>query len=65
MYEFIFGFVTGAFTSKLIARKSSERKDVMVQADDVVIKTSEPILIPKKKRAFVPGELKNFWGQDS
>jgi len=65
MYEFIFGFIMGAFTSKFISNKNSKRRDAMVQADELVIKTTEPILIPKKKRVFVPGELKNFWGRDS
>lgn len=64
MYEFFLGFVAGAISSKLISLKNSN-KDVMVQVDDVVIKTSEPILIPNKRRAFVPGELQNFWGRDS
>jgi hypothetical protein len=65
MYEFVFGFVAGAFTSKIIAYRNSVKKDAMVQADDVVIKTTEPILIPNRRRIFVPGELKNFWGADS
>jgi hypothetical protein len=64
MYEFFLGFVAGAISSKLILLKNS-KKDAMVQADDDVIKTSEPILIPKRKRAFVPGELRSFWGRDS
>lgn len=64
MYEFFIGFVMGAISSKLISLKNSN-KDAMVQVDDVVIKTSEPILIPNKRRGFVPGELHNFWGPDS
>jgi hypothetical protein len=64
MYEFFIGFVVGAISSRLISLKNSN-KDAMVQVDDVVIKTSEPILIPNKRRGFVPGELYNFWGRDS
>jgi hypothetical protein len=64
MYEFFIGFVVGAISSKLISLRKL-KKDAMVQVDDVVIKTSEPILIPNKRRGFVPGELYNFWGRDS
>jgi hypothetical protein len=60
MYEFFLGFLAGAISSKLISLKNSN-KDAMVQVDDVVIKTSEPILIPNKRRAFVPGDLQSFW----
>ena len=64
MYEFFIGFVVGAISSKLISL-GKLKKDAMVQVDDVVIKTSEPILIPTTRRGFVPGELYNFWGRDS
>jgi hypothetical protein len=64
MYEFFLGFVAGAISSKLILLKNSN-KDAMVQADDVVIKTSEPISIPNRRKVFVPGELQSFWGRDS
>jgi len=60
MYEFFLGFVAGAISSKLISLKNSN-KDAMVQADDDVIKTSEPISIPNRRRVFVPGELQSFW----
>jgi hypothetical protein len=60
MYEFFLGFVAGAISSKLILLKKLN-KDAMVQVDDVVIKTSEPILIPNNRKAFVPGELQSFW----
>jgi hypothetical protein len=65
MYEFFIGFLVGAITSKIVSRQNKVKHDAMVQADDVVINTTEPILIPKRKRVFVPGELKNFWGSDS
>jgi hypothetical protein len=64
MYEFFLGFIAGAISSKFISLRKLN-KDVMVQVDDVVIKTSEPISIPNKRRGFVPGELHNFWGRDS
>jgi hypothetical protein len=64
MYEFFLGFVAGAISSKLILLKNSN-KDAMVQVDDVVIKTSEPISIPNRRGGFAPGELHNFWGRDS
>jgi len=60
MYEFFIGFVIGAISGKFISLRKLN-KDVMVQVDDVVIKTSEPILIPNKRKAFVPGDLQNFW----
>jgi hypothetical protein len=64
MYEFFVGFAMGAISSRLISLKNL-KKDAMVQADDVVIQTSEPILIPNRNRGFVPGDLHNFWGRDS
>jgi hypothetical protein len=64
MYEFFLGFVAGTISSRLISLKNLN-KDAMVQVDDVVIQTSQPILIPNKRKGFAPGELQNFWGHDS
>lgn len=59
MYEFIFGFVAGALTGKVVTRKT---KDAQVQADDVVITTiTKPIIIPTRRNVFVAGELADFW----
>ena len=46
MYEFIFGFVAGALTSRFVVRKS---RDAETQADDVVIQSSysRPIPVPR------------------
>ena len=64
MWEFAFGFLTGAVTSRILVR-NSKKQDAMVQADDVIISPPKPILIPKVKKVFVPGALSNFWGPDS
>lgn len=59
MYEFIFGFVAGALTSKVITKRT---KDAQVQADDVVITSvTKPIPIPTHRNVFVRGQFADFW----
>ena len=65
MYEFLIGVGLGALGSMVArARKSRE---VGTQVDDVWggRPSSPPVTVPVKRKAFVPGELVNFWGKDS
>ena len=63
MWEFMFGFASGAIASRLISIRNSKTRDAIVQVDDVIITPAQPIAIPK--RNFVRGALSNFWGPDS
>lgn len=63
MYEFIFGFVAGALTSRYFVTRK-EHQDAQVQADELVVRSSQPIPIPmRRKKIFVPGELANIWSK--
>lgn len=66
MWEFMFGFLAGALTGRLISIQNSKSKDVTTQVDEVMIpQPTKPILIPDRKKKFIPGHLANFWGPDS
>jgi hypothetical protein len=60
MYEFILGFAAGAVTNHFVNLKKKKNAQIQVDADPFSL-PSAPILIPKKKRIFIPGELANFW----
>lgn len=64
MYEFFIGMCIGVFGS-MVAR--ARGRDVGTQVDDVwgSRPASPPVTVPVKRKAFVPGELVNFWGKDS
>lgn len=59
MYEFIIGFVSGSLMYRYLPSRKTVKTDAQVQADELVIKTSEAI--PIKRKPFVPGELASFW----
>jgi hypothetical protein len=65
MYEFLIGVGFGVFGS-VVARSRASR-EVGTQVDDVWggRPTAPPVMVPVKRKAFVPGELVNFWGKDS
>jgi hypothetical protein len=65
MWEFSFGFLAGAFISRLFSKQNSKTRDAMVQADDVVIAFPRTEAVPVPKTKFVRGSLSNFWGSDS
>lgn len=65
MWEFLFGIVYGAVATHFISRIKPRKKDAMIQVDEPVLMSSEPILIPNKKNVFVAGSLSNLWGKDS
>jgi hypothetical protein len=62
MYEFIIGFVSGSLVYRYFPSKKTLKTDAQVQADELIIKTSEAIpIFSKKSKTFVPGELADFW----
>lgn len=61
MYEFFIGVGIGVFGS-MVARARASR-EVGTQVDSWP--SSPPVPVPVKRKAFVPGELVNFWGKDS
>ena len=65
MYEFFIGVGLGVFGS-MVARTRASR-EMGTQVDDVWggRPASPPVTVPVKRKAFVPGELVNFWGKDS
>lgn len=60
MYEFLFGLFCGAVVSGLAQLK--EYREVACQTEAGRPPT---VPVPIRRRPFVPGELKNFWGKDS
>jgi len=66
MYEFFIGMCIGVFGS-MVARARARGREVGTQVDDVwgSRPASPPVTVPVKRKAFVPGELVNFWGKDS
>lgn len=62
MYEFIFGVFVGVWGS-IIARARKKTREIGVQIEAVQQVPTQPVII--KRRVFVPGQLKNFWGPDS
>jgi len=62
MYEFFIGVGLGALGS-MMARARARGREVGTQVESWP--TSPPVTVPVKRKAFVPGELVNFWGKDS
>ena len=60
MYEFFIGMCIGVFGS-MVAR--ARGRDVGTQVESWP--ASPPVTVPVKRKAFVPGQLANFWGKDS
>ena len=63
MYEFLIGVVVGALGAHVAARRQA--RDAATQADLISPLVTMSTPIPMKRKMFVPGELKNFWGKDS
>jgi hypothetical protein len=62
MYEFFIGVGLGALGS-MMTRARARGREVGTQVDSWP--ASPPVMVPVKRKAFVPGELVNFWGKDS
>lgn len=63
MYEFLIGVVVGAIGTYVAGQR--QVGDAAVQVDMSSPLATATVPIPVKRKVFVPGELKNFWGKDS
>jgi len=62
MIGFVVGVFIGYFGSLMV--RSRQVREVGVQASEMIVPKTPPILIQNSTKRFVP-ELKNFWGPDS
>ena len=68
MWEFMFGAAIGVIGTMGLKKFRGAKVDSSIQTNleqPIWFREPEPILIPKKRTVFVPGELRNFWGSDS
>jgi hypothetical protein len=63
MYEFLIGIGIGVAGTMSIPKP--KHKDACVQCETPETAPTSPVSVPVRRKAFIPGELCNFWGKDS
>jgi hypothetical protein len=63
IFDFLIGMAVGVLVMVRVPR--AKLKDAGTQVEGLERASSPPVAVPMKRKSFVPGQLKNFWGADS